>query len=269
MVPLVSRQEWNARPADSFTVTNWGVRDAFVTHYSAGPPTQTMRQIQDFHMDVNGWSDIGYNLAVDVNGVAYEGRGWNRVPAATKDHNSHTVACLFIGSNQHVTDAAKRTIRALYDEACSRKGAHLLMRCHSDYNPTACPGDNLRQWVHGGMRISTSSGGDDGMIKLIRADGSPKVFVTNIVWKRWVQDEDQLAGLVALGIPQHVWRAEDVDAIPDATDVPVQLLDLFERPPVAPAPVDLAEFTAAFSAALDDPAIRAKLIGIVNTAEDS
>lgn len=271
MVPndLVSRAEWNARPATSFTVANWALRDAFVVHYSAGSPTQTMRQIQDFHMDVKGWSDIGYNLAVDVNGLAYEGRGWNRVPAATKDHNTHTIACLFIGSNQHVTSAAKNKIRALYDEACQRKGATLLQRWHSYYNPTECPGTNLRTWVQSGMPTTQIQGVTDVSRMIQKNDGSPAVYVTDWVTKRHVPNEPARDRLIPVLGPVMLCDPVDVDSIPEVTGLPAALDELLARPPVESAPVSATELAAAFETALDDPDVRAKLIAIVNAAEDS
>jgi len=40
-----------------------------------------MRAMQDHHMDVNGWADIGYNFAVGEDGRVYTGRGWTCVGA--------------------------------------------------------------------------------------------------------------------------------------------------------------------------------------------
>lgn len=61
MVNIKSRADWGARSA-SFGSTSWGARTGFTVHYSAGPTSQTPRQIQNYHMDGNGWSDVGYNF---------------------------------------------------------------------------------------------------------------------------------------------------------------------------------------------------------------
>lgn len=35
--------------------------------------------VQNYHMDTKGWADIGYNFLVGEDGLAYEGRGWDRL----------------------------------------------------------------------------------------------------------------------------------------------------------------------------------------------
>src|SRR5690606_36521174 len=127
---------------------------------------QTPRQIQNYHMDSNGWADIGYNFLVDKAGKAYEGRGWNAVGAHAAPHNSTHIGVCFIGRDGDATPAAKNTIRALYDEACRRAGRTLAKTYHGGLsgNSTSCPGAELRAWVQAGMpsdgNVSTGMGGD-------------------------------------------------------------------------------------------------------------
>lgn len=154
---IVTRAGWDARPPRSVTAASWAKRDTFVTHYGGtGTLGQSPRQIQNFHMDTRGWSDIAYNWLVDHHGTIYEGRGWDRVGSHTADHNTHTVGVCFIGGEGDATPAARAAIRWLYDEAVRLKGGPLLQRGHRDFNPTECPGDDLYAWVRSGM-----DGGDD------------------------------------------------------------------------------------------------------------
>jgi hypothetical protein len=151
---FITRAQWGARsPQAAVNTTSWSSRDQFITHYSAGPPTQTVRQIQDFHMNSNGWADIGYNFLVDIHGNKYEGRlhTWMAIGAHAQNHNTRSIGVCMIGRDSDVTDAAKQAIRDIYDEACGRAGKSLRMLGHRDVNPTTCPGDNLWNWVHGGM----------------------------------------------------------------------------------------------------------------------
>ena len=46
-----------------------------------------VRSIQDYHMDDNEWSDIGYSFLTCGDGKIYEGRGWNTVGAHTRGYN--------------------------------------------------------------------------------------------------------------------------------------------------------------------------------------
>jgi len=53
-----------------------------VVHHSAGSNTSpnwaaTVRSIWDYHVNTQGWADIGYNYLIDPDGVIYEGRGNN------------------------------------------------------------------------------------------------------------------------------------------------------------------------------------------------
>jgi len=161
-VDIISRAEWGARAPRSRTTTTWSKRTEFVVHYSEGPTSQTPRQIQDYHMDHNGWADIGYNFLVDVKGRIYEGRGWLTVGAHATGHNTSGIGVCFIGRNGDATDAAKKSIRWLYDEACRRKGKSLAKKGHRDVTATNCPGDDLYRWVKAGMPVSGSGGSSGG-----------------------------------------------------------------------------------------------------------
>jgi hypothetical protein len=158
-VEIISRRGWGARAPRSRTVTTWAHRTEFVVHHSEGPTTQTVRSIQDFHMDDpdHRWSDIGYNFLVDDKGRIYEGRGWLVVGAQAIDHNTSGIGVCFIGRDgSDVTAAAKTSIRWLYDEACRKAGRALAKRGHGQLsgNSTSCPGKTLQAWVNAGMPAS-------------------------------------------------------------------------------------------------------------------
>lgn len=177
MVSIVSRSGWGARSA-SFGRTSWGSRTGFTVHYSAGPTSQTPRQIQNYHMDGNGWSDVGYNFLVDKSGTAYEGRGWLGVGAHAAPHNTSHIGVCFIGRDGDATPAAKATIRALYDEACKRAGKTLSKTYHGGLsgNSTSCPGADLRTWVKNGMPSSGSIGMGDDLLGIGKGDSGEAVI---------------------------------------------------------------------------------------------
>lgn len=159
---IVTRAEWGARaPRSRYTIT-WESRTEFVVHHSEGPTTQTVRSIQDFHMNPvpqgRGWGDIGYNFLVRDDGTIYEGRGWLVVGAHAEGHNTAGIGVCYIGKNAP-TDAAKQSIRALYDVACDKAGRTLAKRGHGQLsgNSTDCPGSSLLDWVKDGMSVSTST----------------------------------------------------------------------------------------------------------------
>lgn len=173
MVNIIDRSEWGARPPHSRNTVSWGTRTEFIVHHSAGPTSQSISSIQDFHMDNRGWSDIGYNMLVDQDGNAYEGRGWLVVGAHAVGHNTSGIGVCYIGQNSP-SGAAKSAIRALYDQACDHAGRELAAKGHRDVNSTSCPGGNLHSWVHNGMPADGSGigGGDMSLIGLKKGDSS-------------------------------------------------------------------------------------------------
>ncbi|WP_326642843.1 peptidoglycan-binding domain-containing protein [Streptosporangium sp. NBC_01755] len=152
---IIPRKKWGARPPRSRYTVTWGQRTEFFVHHSAGPKTQSIQAIQNFHLDGNGWSDIGYGHLVDENGVIYEGRGWCVVGAHCPGHNTSGESVAYIGNN-NPTEAAKRSIRWLYGEACRRAGRKLKLLGHGERYATSCPGSKLQAWVDAGMPIDAA-----------------------------------------------------------------------------------------------------------------
>lgn len=161
---IITRAAWGARaPSGTIHNTTWASRTGLVVHYSAASKDQTVRSIQNYQMDVRGWSDIGYNFLVDHLGRLYEGRQgtWLAIGAHVAGHNTENIGVCAIGTDADITDAQKHAIRWLYDEACRRADKTLVRRYHNLYannpkpgdNVTSCPGDNLRTWVRNGMPI--------------------------------------------------------------------------------------------------------------------
>lgn len=159
---IVSRADWGARPPRSRTGVSWASRSVFMGHYSAASATQTPRQIQDYHMNVRGWEDIGYNFLINsVSGVIYEGRGWTTLGAHCAGHNTEAIGVCIIGTDrkgvQDVSDAARRAFKWLYEEANDRKGRKLTLLGHRDRGATACPGDEIYSWLRAGLPIVGSA----------------------------------------------------------------------------------------------------------------
>ena len=85
------------------TVTNF-----LIVHHSAGSNAASdwaaiVRTIWDFHVNVNGWDDIGYNWLIDPNGVLYEGRGDNRQGAHFCGTNPGTMGVCVLGDFTNIS----------------------------------------------------------------------------------------------------------------------------------------------------------------------
>lgn len=162
---MISREQWGARNPKSVTALPISKVNTIVIHYSAaavdevGPYGLRVRNIQNYHMDVNHWNDIAYNFLVSRTGEVYEGRGFGIQSAATLGHNDHTYAICFLGNDtkgkDDVTDKGRKAITDLIVDYEGRKGAKLLVKGHRDFVATDCPGQELYHWiVTGGYKKS-------------------------------------------------------------------------------------------------------------------
>lgn len=151
---IILRSGWNARqPKNGPTYVSPSKREYFVVHHSGAPATQTVRAIQDWCMDGRGFSDIDYNhLVRATDGTIYEGRGWDVVGAHTTNFNTSGVGICVIGNNE-ISDAAKRSVRWLYEQYNARCGKTLKVRGHRQLatTGTTCPGDTIYAWLQVGM----------------------------------------------------------------------------------------------------------------------
>ncbi len=135
-----------------------------IVHHSAGTNSSSdwaavVRSIWDFHVNINLWSDIGYNWLIDPNGVIYEGRGDNILGAHFCGKNTGTAGVCVLGNFMTVAPSASslKSLKDLYAwKACdagidplgagfhSSSGLNLnIVSGHRDGCSTSCPGDML------------------------------------------------------------------------------------------------------------------------------
>lgn len=161
-----------------------------------------VRAIQNFHMDVNGWSDIGYNFLVDKLGNTFEGRYGSMTSWAKGIHdgtNYNSFGFNVLGYyhppyNQLATIASRS---ALYDVIAWRMpngwspygaGSYAgktvgFVAGHRNVKSTSCPGDGIYNHyitndVHGGearngidARIQGQTGNRVGMARSANGGG--------------------------------------------------------------------------------------------------
>lgn len=78
-----------------FVVVHHGGMRKYCT--TMGECAAIVRSYQNYHIDFNGWNDIGYNFLVGEDGNVYEGRGWEAVGAHAPTYNTRSIGICIIG----------------------------------------------------------------------------------------------------------------------------------------------------------------------------
>ena len=178
--PIVPRSAWGADESIRANPPQYATSVRFsIVHHTAGPNTYTrteapaiMRAIQLYHVQSNGWNDIGYNFLIDRFGTVYEGRYGgitsNVVGAHAKGFNTGSVGVAMIGTFEtgglpaaaeasldallawrldlaHVDPLSTLTVTSGGSERFPA-GIPVVLRAvsgHRDTGLTACPGEAL------------------------------------------------------------------------------------------------------------------------------
>ncbi|HYY75880.1 MAG TPA: FlgD immunoglobulin-like domain containing protein [Gaiellaceae bacterium] len=177
---IVSRSQWGANESIVRGTPAYAERVRFsVVHhtagtnrYSRGEAAGIVRGIQRYHVQGNGWNDIGYNFLVDKYGRIYEGRTggiWrNVIGAHAQGFNTGSVGVAVLGTygSTRISRAARSAIQRLlawrldvaHVDPASRltfasygnprfpAGRGVRLRAvsgHRDTGYTSCPGGNL------------------------------------------------------------------------------------------------------------------------------
>ncbi|MEO3786137.1 peptidoglycan recognition family protein [Actinocorallia sp. B10E7] len=161
---LVTRRQWGARSPRSqasYLASTRGVK----VHYTGsfvdprlkddhGRCAAMARQIQNGHMDGNGWNDVGYSFLVCPHRYVFEGRGLHRLPAANGPglNTGHYAVLGMVGNKGLVTptDDMLHGIRDAIEYVRANGGAGREIKGHRDGYSTDCPGARLYAWVKQG-----------------------------------------------------------------------------------------------------------------------
>jgi hypothetical protein len=153
---VIPRSEWGARnPAK---ICNGIVQPYRISvHHTASPsndgpdPAARMRQMQAYHIDSNGWCDIGYHFVVSQSGLIYQGRSDERRPGAhVLNQNSGNVGISLIGNYSNASPPSAqvesliemlRWVSDTYDIPLDRTN----VKGHREWpgQSTSCPGNQL------------------------------------------------------------------------------------------------------------------------------
>ncbi|XP_033606966.1 peptidoglycan-recognition protein SC2 [Cryptotermes secundus] len=163
---IISKEEWGGRPPVGSTeplslpvpfvvVHHGGMRKYCTTMEEC---VAIVRSYQNYHIDFNGWNDIGYNFLVGEDGNVYEGRGWEAVGAHAPTYNTRSIGMCIIGdfTDRLPNPAALNALQQLIDCGVAEKKIEaqyqLIGHRQNAASKTECPGNKLFQeiesWPH-------------------------------------------------------------------------------------------------------------------------
>jgi N-acetylmuramoyl-L-alanine amidase/S-layer homology domain len=170
-----SRAQWGAKPTKCNDLD--GKKTRLAVHHTVTPRSASggydarIRQIQTFHMDGNGWCDVGYHFLVTEEGTVYEARPLRFIGAHVFQNNSgnagmsfvgcfHTSGCAGFGSTtppQAAIDGAAKVLGLIAKNQGITVSTSTL-RGHRDHSgqSTTCPGDNLHAKLSEVREIATA-----------------------------------------------------------------------------------------------------------------
>ncbi|GGG59679.1 N-acetylmuramoyl-L-alanine amidase [Salipiger pallidus] len=123
---------------------------------AAAPLAAKIRAIRSWHVDGNGWNDIGYHYLVDRDGAVAAGRPVETPGAHVIGHNADTIGvCLLGGHGSAETDAFSDhftveqggALTALLEQLQAAHGPGLKISGHNQYAAKACPGFSVPAWL--------------------------------------------------------------------------------------------------------------------------
>lgn len=162
MTEYLPRSAWTSTAAGGSTLTGAKLQGVACHYPASGNITMAgltreqvasrLRGWRDYHVNTRGWSDIGYQVAIDGAGRVWDLRGITRVPAAhasesNPDANEEFGACLFVvGNNEQPTAAAIQAFRDWRaDRWLVKWPGRTNVRGHRQVPgaQTECPGDRI------------------------------------------------------------------------------------------------------------------------------
>lgn len=160
---FVSRSQWLAQPPEgNLSNLELPAKRVIIAHTATedcltqASCTFRVRYIQQFHIESNGWDDIGYNFLVGGDGAVYEGRGWDKEGAHTRGYNKRSICIAFIGTFNKVipTQRQIKAAQLLIEQGIkdNKLDPNYKLHGHRQLIPSESPGlalyEIIKKWPH-------------------------------------------------------------------------------------------------------------------------
>jgi len=159
---IITREQWGARPPRHRNSITTPTSELWLHHAAGGvvvgddhvsdADLKRIRAIQNYHMDVRGWSDIAYSFLMDPDGNVFEGRGTGVAGGHTRGHNtvSHAICIMGNYEEQAVDEDLLPRLAALVRHGASEGWwPSKITGGHRDASgaQTSCPGRALHAQI--------------------------------------------------------------------------------------------------------------------------
>lgn len=229
MADFVTRAEWKARPPTSTTPISLPAPKLYL-HHAAGAVVpgddsvtdadlQRIKNIQNYHMDTQGWTDIAYNYLLDPDGYWFEGRTHKFKGGATAGENSVSLAICVMG-NYETQKPTSRLISSIAELVRYGHGQgwwpDQITGGHRDAPnaSTSCPGRYLYAEIPTINALALA--GED--MPLSQAD-------LDAIWQYPVPDEDDGVGTRgAVHALRQTWKYSKAAGAPTLPAVDIQAI---------------------------------------------
>lgn len=127
--------------------------DAIIVHCADTPVTMDIgySEIRHWHVDLNGWNDVGYHFIIRRDGTVENGRDIDVPGAHAKGHNSKSIGVCLVGGKgadgapeANFTLAQYQTLNALVARLRHEHGGDIKVIGHRDVSEKACPSFNVQ-----------------------------------------------------------------------------------------------------------------------------
>ncbi len=107
----------------------------------------TVAQIRDWHVNGNGWKDIGYHFVIYRDGSVHTGRDIATIGAHCAGQNADSIGVVYVGGLDAAgkpkdtrTAAQKTALRQLVDKLCRQYGiSRQKVYGHNEFANKGCP----------------------------------------------------------------------------------------------------------------------------------
>ena len=129
--------------------------DKIIVHCSGTPELKDfdVKDIRDWHVNGNNWSDVGYHFIIKLDGTIQDGRPIKKIGAHVKGKNRSSIGICYIGGmNRDMTNwqdtrtkKQKESLLLLINDL-KKRFPNTIVYGHKDFtNKKLCPSFNAKQ----------------------------------------------------------------------------------------------------------------------------